>query len=613
MSARDSQKDTNSAPAQSADQRGDSAHELVLYDPKSMPPPLALTCPVFAPLGWTGEAGRLSLEEYHQSLEGVKIKGLPLWSPAVDIMTTVDRWAAESGYEIHAVVAGGLAAWPFAAAAASSASDQATTFPSDCDVFLWRDGPHDAAMCNRLAAHLYTAVTELVEEIDGHHDAITVGQGIFNVNKRASGETRREYQLILKVFGGVADILNSFDLNSAKVACDSEGRVWMTRGSLRANVYRINTLDPAARSITYERRLVKYFERGYAIEFPHLSDIPRHDFTLSPKNNPSGRAANDSHTIMTHRLQFQVVAVLRTWATLGFGKLSWTGLDEYDARRAHESGFYASEPHTAEDFVAEHTHTECDCSKRLWHNLRCFLSGHYDSYSHIALSEIMGARIVRHLDYDGRLNADHDPNSGPVEPDPEDFSAWTVLGEGNVNPLALYAWVAPRKFSAALTRKVCASGKIEYLAPLLKGGLAEYAELRTDEERQKFLGPHVAKLIAEIRAAPLPLWVYPAGARAARLPAPETPERWYGDRYGVAPPPTLPPGGVPDYVSTLIIDTCAICREPLYDGKNVLKLPCGHAFHWAKTHTIDCPGLKKALKNETHGIKLTCPSCRAVT
>ena len=579
-------------------------HELIQYEPEAITLPLALTCPTFAPLGWTGETNLLSLEDYREVIGCVKVDHVQLWPTACRIMQAVDAWAAKNEYAIHAVVAGGLAAWPFARAGEDEHS------PTDCDVFFWREKTHLAFWehredkCNQLAAFLYDTVLTSI----GEDCKVILGQGIINVNH---GSDQHLFQLILKVYDDIGDVLNSFDLNSAKVACDSEGRVWMTRESLRANVCRINTVDPAARSITYERRLVKYFDRGYAVEFPHLLNISRNDFVLSPKNNPSGVNRDEGNLVRSHRLKFQVIAVLNTQAVLGFGKLRWTGLDEYDAARALESSFYFSEPHYVREFECNENAQADTATRRFRSNLfdvRCHLSGKPENNRHIVLRTEAIVKLAERFDGEDEFETRF-PGG--------EFDVCAFLRAGNANPLALCINLAPDAFGVALNKAVRRSGRAEYLVPLLANRadlLVEYIALRTDGERHTFLAPHIARLVEEVRATPpLPYWIYPAGARAARLPAPETPERWYGDRYGVAPPPTLPPGGVPDYVGTLITDTCAICREPLYDGKNVLKLPCGHAFHWTASGAVECPGLKRALKIAGARAMLKCPTCRAET
>lgn len=76
-------------------------------------------------------------------------------------------------------------------------------------------------------------------------------------------------QIILRQFSSVGALLHGFDIPSCCVAISSTG-VQMTYAAMWAHTFQANIVCPQYRSTTYERRLRKYFDRGYAIVLPEL-------------------------------------------------------------------------------------------------------------------------------------------------------------------------------------------------------------------------------------------------------------------------------------------------------------------------------------------------------
>jgi hypothetical protein len=80
---------------------------------------------------------------------------------------------------------------------------------------------------------------------------------------------RKQYQIIFRLYGSVDQILHGFDLGSSAVGFNSNG-ICFTTLSRFCYTYNCNIVDPSHRSPSYESRLVKYFNRGFAIILPEL-------------------------------------------------------------------------------------------------------------------------------------------------------------------------------------------------------------------------------------------------------------------------------------------------------------------------------------------------------
>jgi len=78
------------------------------------------------------------------------------------------------------------------------------------------------------------------------------------------------FQIILRAYKSISEILHGFDLGSSAVGYDGEN-VWMTTLSKYSYRNMVNIVDITRRSTTYERRLIKYFNRGFHIIFPDLN------------------------------------------------------------------------------------------------------------------------------------------------------------------------------------------------------------------------------------------------------------------------------------------------------------------------------------------------------
>lgn len=78
-----------------------------------------------------------------------------------------------------------------------------------------------------------------------------------------------KYQIILRCYTSISEILHGFDLPSCAVGFDGD-KIRMTEMAVFAFQTGFNVLDLTRRSTSYEYRLRKYFNRGFGIIFPGL-------------------------------------------------------------------------------------------------------------------------------------------------------------------------------------------------------------------------------------------------------------------------------------------------------------------------------------------------------
>lgn len=81
---------------------------------------------------------------------------------------------------------------------------------------------------------------------------------------------RYTFQIILRVYKSIAEVLYGFDIGASAVGFDGNN-VYYTHLSKFAYEYFCNIIDTTRRSTTYEARLYKYLNKGFEIILPHLN------------------------------------------------------------------------------------------------------------------------------------------------------------------------------------------------------------------------------------------------------------------------------------------------------------------------------------------------------
>lgn len=175
---------------------------------------------------------------------------------------------------LNVVVAGGAAAWPLG---------PRDYTPGDVDFFLYDPSKYEtpaaraAALTDRLEDFTEKLVQSCRTATHTPPDTLTqytsLGVMTFIVTwhsgRRDTANHVLKFQVVLRDYRSVSEILHGFDLGSSCVAYDGEN-VWMTAMGAWSHVYKANIVYPWYRSPTYEARLAKYFGRGYALAMPDL-------------------------------------------------------------------------------------------------------------------------------------------------------------------------------------------------------------------------------------------------------------------------------------------------------------------------------------------------------
>lgn len=79
-----------------------------------------------------------------------------------------------------------------------------------------------------------------------------------------------KFQIILRIYNSISEVLHGFDLGASAVGFDGSN-VYFTSLSKFCYENMANIYDGSRRSTTYEKRLVKYFNKGFSIILPDLS------------------------------------------------------------------------------------------------------------------------------------------------------------------------------------------------------------------------------------------------------------------------------------------------------------------------------------------------------
>ncbi|MCE7958498.1 MAG: hypothetical protein DYH06_11265 [Acidobacteria bacterium ACB2] len=220
----------------------------------AMPRQYKYVVPTFAPRHWPTPVP-ISQEEYSARFEAK--------FPEVASIGPIE----------HVVIAGGAAAWPFG---------ESRVKPGDVDLFICGIDPADEkalwSTVHNVVKKLTAAFLEGVDGVPPRVRALTqtMSPGVVTITAvtsseygyRATGDEIK-VQIILRAYPSLSAILHAFDVPSACVAYDWRRAYTTTLGAF-AQVFRANVVVPAYRSTTYESRLAKYFERGYALALPGL-------------------------------------------------------------------------------------------------------------------------------------------------------------------------------------------------------------------------------------------------------------------------------------------------------------------------------------------------------
>jgi len=141
---------------------------------------------------------------------------------------------------------------------------------SDIDMFIYGTDINGANECvTRILEYLTSHKSVEIKSYKINKYNITIHFKTTN-SKRGIWFSENTLQIMFRLYKTKSEILHGFDIGSSAVGFDGRN-ILFTSLSKFSYEYRCNILDVTRRSTTYERRLIKYFKRGFDIILPNLN------------------------------------------------------------------------------------------------------------------------------------------------------------------------------------------------------------------------------------------------------------------------------------------------------------------------------------------------------
>lgn len=142
---------------------------------------------------------------------------------------------------------------------------------NDIDIFIYGLSEQEANnRIDQLIAELYDILKKSLSAKKYQHERNVKFTYIKNTNCVTIILNDFVFQIILRIYSSKSEILYGFDIGSSAVGFDGK-EVYYTHLSKFSYEYSCNIIDYTRRSITYEHRLVKYFNRGFEIIMPNMN------------------------------------------------------------------------------------------------------------------------------------------------------------------------------------------------------------------------------------------------------------------------------------------------------------------------------------------------------
>lgn len=435
---------------------------------------------------------------------------------------------------------------------------------SDMDWFIVGLDPNDEVALWRKVDEFLDVFRETGEcEYCPYHDhtAVRINKNVITVKSDCEDCHRQDtpkQQLILRVYPEVGAIIQAFDVDPCCMAYDGS-TTYLTHAAARALVTKRMILDPSRRSLTYEKRLIKYMNRGVDLYMPHMA--------MSP-------AMQDSLVSMP-RMEFVVI--------------------EFDDDVAHVD----IQPTCADtvsdyDFMEEFDNQKFMCYRKCF--LYCveeFMKGNNDKLlrleslektrellqkiierGYMAVEDVISIYALRNLYYD-------------LENANSKMSLCNIGGLGLMTKyMGMSNSAAKKILDLVQTHKVVDLKDV----------------VRTLQE--KSLGRYESKMKDKLN-----MWIKTDPGRqwtASINPAFEEPEKYYGEYYCRNPAPNSNSGVGDDDGPSPDDDVCMMCHEVIKPGEtNIMVLHCGHKMHMMRMKR-KCAGGFDWIANYDK----KCPMCR---
>jgi hypothetical protein len=467
----------------------------------------------------------------------------------LDIVSTINEQIEGA----RVVIAGGCAALPF------------NGKKNDIDIFIVTPATKKSMLWGILG-DILKIILDCIQgqNIGGYHHntTFTITPGVATIC-HFKDDIITKYQIMLRTYKTVAEILHGFDVGSCCVAFDGQ-TTWLTALGAYSQWSRTNIVVPAYRSPSYESRLGKYFRRGYALALPDLDPaavVPGAELVLGGRLR---LVIKDSATAVTKAMP---------------------EVSDYEG----ETG-------------AEYSHEYRQCALAL----RSLCS---DQNQLLAMTNLFSSEETDILslvyDWDEKI--------------PGTYGAmW------NIERLQLFA--KTQGFPCIKKGKVLVNvpflthnlGMTSEQVRRLTDRIIEVVALRPNDTYSfdKCMAPFIRRIQArfeEVKDLPVPWWVTENPSHqftGSRDPRPSTPEEWYAAHYlreKARPVAQVRQDILPAEPKIVKTMNCAICLEVVTPGAyNTMILPCGHAMHLMKGQ--QCQGGFTWIRDRS-----ACPICRRET
>lgn len=479
--------------------------------------------PIFSPAKWPPHA-RLSMDDYRTELH----RRHPY------VQKVLDKCGG------RVVLAGGAAASPF------YEKDKAA---GDVDLFIVGVNPSNQKALWKVATLAARVAHEEMKSQGATWGTTHIERGLITLTATKRSD-RAKCQIILRAYPSVSSLLHSFDIPSCMVAYDGKVAVTTSLGAYALSK-RVNVVLPEYRSPSYEHRLAKYFNRGFALGLPGLDAS---DLIKEP-------------VLSLAHLDLIVASGECGWATgsIRVGSGPDVKFSDYEA-----------------------TCSLC--------NVDLLESVHSDGP--VKLDMVLGGRWWVG-DWDMPRPSDRPCLGDFLTKKNAELIVKRFFRTHDIQSLVRILGMSTKQFSA-FHRASVSPGRIP-VRDLLKNftqRLYDRIEARSDEAVDLWVANAPDRKFT-----------------ASREPASETPDEWYGRHFQPDVNNGVysrvwdihhhhRSGGM--IQGGCVSETCAICLEIVMPGQaNTIRLNCGHSFHWTRSRENACEGLGKWIKK-----KRECPMCR---
>jgi len=406
----------------------------------------------------------------------------------------------------------------------------------------------------------------------------------------------RKYQLILRTYPSGSAVVHGFDVPACCTFYDGR-TAWSSTLGAYAHFFRVNLVNPAYRSTTYEPRLVKYFKRHYALGFVHLA---------------AGALQNKAQLQLPHlTITTQLVRGNRAVGSVKAAAAGAKTGSDYESVAVNpnpQDWPWTSEgvAHYATRFV----------------NLAQLVSG---TNRFISVRCSSGLFDNRCRDDDGNL--EWFPPGGEAERPPtfaEIFSREVFEHAVRAVARETYDSTTPVRINSLCKYLGMSTAEVGIFTEKLQALIIENPgrKVVVTEALQPFKDQLVERYDAAAEA-PIEWWIKtdPGRQHTASLnPRMENPAEWYGPELTAAEPGTASLNVLAQSLLAALEDEslsnggsgpvyygyCSLCLAPLArSAPNTIILPCGHVFHAVFYADSECRGLLHWMREHSD-----CPCCR---